>query len=144
MITIEEKIEINATSEKVFQIYSDVNSWADWDLGLDFAKIDEEFKTGAVGKLKPKKSPVVADIDFIEVIPNSSFSVYNRSILCIFNFYHTILEKDGFVEVTHRVEITDRFKFFSLISSIFGKLIGKDMKKELPKSLKRLKHLAEN
>ena len=143
MIQIEEKILINTSPENLFKIYADVNKWANWDIGLDFAKIDEDFKTGAIGKLKPKKSPVIADIEFTEVKPNISFSVYNKSILCIFNFYHTIIEKDNFVEVVHRVEITDRFRFLSPISSIFGKLIGKDIKKELPQSLENLKRLAE-
>jgi len=144
MFKIESKIEIQASSEKVFLIYKDVDNWGDWDIGLDFAKLDGEFVSRAVGKLKPKKSPVVADIKFVEIIPNQFFQVHNVSILCVFDFYYKIREIDnGVVEVTHIIEITDRFKFLSPISSFLGKKIGEDMQKDLPTVLENLKIMAE-
>jgi len=144
MFKVESKIEIKASSEKVFLIYKDVDNWAEWDISLDFAKLEGKFESRAVGKLKPKKSPVVANIKFIEVIPNQFFQVHNVSILCIFDFYHKITEKEnGIVEITHTIEISDRFKLLSPISSFFGKKIGEDMQKELPTVLENLKIMAE-
>ena len=144
MFKVESKIDIKASSEKVFWIYKDVDNWADWDIGLDFAKLDGKFESRAVGKLKPKKSPVVANIKFVEVIPNRFFQVHNVSILCIFDFYHKIKDKgDGIVEVTHIIEISDRFKLLSPISSFAGRKIGEDMQKDLPTVLENLKIMAE-
>jgi len=143
MFKVESKIEVNSTPEKIFEIYKDVDNWKEWDISLDFSSIDGEFKSGIRGKLKPKKSPVVANVEFVEVIENRFFHVHNISILCIFDFYHTIEEKNNLVEITHIVEIKNRFKFLSLLSSFVGRKIGEDIQNSMETVLNNIKKLAE-
>lgn len=133
-------IQIKATSQTIFNIYSDVNNWQTWDKDVELSTIEGKFKTGAIGELKPKGAPK-SKIIFTEVIKEKSFTTLGKLPLCKMYFEHTINEineiNENITEVTHTI------KFIGFLSPIFGRLIGNGIKKNLPDVLEGLKLYAE-
>lgn len=132
----EEKVLINAPAEKVFALYAGVSSWPAWDPDVKFASIDGAFASGATGTLHPSKGPK-ANISFTEVVLNRSFTVESKLPLCVMRFEHELSSVDGQVSALHRVS------FVGLLSPLFGRLIGLQIRKGLPDTLQGLKHASE-
>lgn len=134
----EEVIEINAPVEKVYSLYSDVESWSAWDPDVKRSSIEGAFVTGAKGTLTPTKGPK-AKITFVQIVPNQSFTVESKLPLSTMCFEHEITASDlNIVSVVHRV------KFTGFLAPVFGRLIGSQIKKGLPNTLLGLKKAAEN
>ena len=132
----EEEIEIKATPEAVFSLYEDVLNWSAWDPEVKTSSISGQFTSGASGKLKPKSGPE-SKIVIESVIPNKSFLAKSNLPLCKMSFDHEILPIKNGVKVVHRVIFT------GLLSPLFGRLIGTQIKNGLPNTMQGLKHAAE-
>lgn len=132
-----ETIIINAPVEKIFQLYESVEHWKDWDAEVESSSITGEFKTGAIGKLKPKKGPQ-ASIEITEVTKPHSFTASSKLPLCLMQFEHQLTSDGDTTKVTHSVT------FSGALSFLFGRLIGSGIKKGLPISLSGLKKAAES
>lgn len=50
-------LSTTASPEKIWQIWTDVPQWHQWDSGLKSARIKGDFSKGTKGKLKPDKGP---------------------------------------------------------------------------------------
>ena len=132
----EECVVIKAPIANVFGIYADVGSWKKWDPDVQSSTIEGAFVSGALGTLQPTKGPK-AKIVFKEVVPNSSFTVESKLPLCVMRFEHELSELDGQTLAVHRVI------FEGVLSPVFGRLIGRQIKKGLPHSLRGLKRAVE-
>ncbi|ELV8595254.1 SRPBCC family protein [Vibrio fluvialis] len=132
-----EKIFINAVPEKIYPFYSNVNDWAAWDPDVTSSSIDGDFVQGTKGRLNPMKGPE-AKIEFTEVTINKSFTTISRLPLCQISFEHELRGKGMQTEVIHAV------KFSGFLAPLFGRLIGKQMKRALPATMKGLKQAVEN
>ena len=132
----EEQILISAPVEKIFALYANVNGWSSWDPDVKTSSVEGAFVSGAKGKLKPSKGPE-AKITFTEVVPNRSFTVQSKLPLCVMHFEHELIGSSGKVKVVHRVV------FDGLLSPLFGRLIGSQIRKGLPSTLQGLKLAAE-
>lgn len=132
----EEEIEIKGTPEVVFSLYEDVINWKSWDTEVQNSSINGKFISGVNGKLTPKKGPE-SKIKLESVILNSSFLVTSNLPLCKISFNHELLPSDLGVIVKHSVSFT------GLLSPIFGRLIGSQIKKGLPNTMLGLKNAAE-
>ena len=53
----EDKITINATTDKVLAAYEDVAGWPDRDTDVLSSQLDGPLEPGSEGKLKPKQGP---------------------------------------------------------------------------------------
>jgi hypothetical protein len=78
-----------------------------------------------------------AKIVFKKVVPNSSFTVESKLPLCVMRFEHELSEVDGQTLAVHRVI------FEGVLSPVFGRLIGRQIKKGLPHTLEGLKRAVE-
>ncbi len=136
-MNFEEIIDINASAKVVFSLYENVARWNSWDPEVGSSSIDSTFTSGSSGKLKPKNGPETK-IHFIEVIPNKSFLVSSKLPLCKISFDHEINTNKSGVKVVHRV------KFEGVLSPLFGRIIGAQIKKGLPQTLQGLKNAAES
>ncbi len=132
----EECVVIKAPIANVFAIYADVESWKKWDSDVQSSAIEGPFVSGALGTLQPTKGPK-AKIVFKEVVPNSSFTVESKLPLCVMRFEHELSELDGQTLAVHRVI------FEGVLSPVFGRLIGRQIKKGLPHTLMGLKRAVE-
>lgn len=132
----EEKALINAPVDKLFSVYANVSGWSSWDTGVKLSSIDGQFSSGATGSLQPPSGPR-AKITFTEVVPNRSFTVESKLPLCVMRFEHEITPLGNQVQVLHRVS------FVGLLAPLFGRIVGSQIRKGLPRTLEGLKRVAE-
>ena len=132
----EECVAIEAPIAKVFAMYADVGNWKTWDPDVKSSTIEGPFVSGSLGTLQPTKGPK-AKIVFKEVVANSSFTVESKLPLCVMRFEHELSEMNGETQALHRVI------FEGVLSPVFGRLIGRQIKKGLPHTLEGLKRAVE-
>jgi len=132
----EEQISIAAPTEKVFSLYANVEGWSSWDPDVKSSSLKGSFVSGATGTLQPSSGPK-SKIEFVEVIPSCSFTVECKLPLCVMRFEHELSTFSGETKALHRVI------FKGLLSPLLARLIGTQIRKSLPHSLKGLKHAAE-
>ncbi|SFN08201.1 SRPBCC family protein [Variovorax sp. OV329] len=132
----EESIEVQASPKTVFALYADVAAWASWDPDVRSSAIAGRFASGATGRLKPAKGPE-SKITFTEVVADKSFTVESRLPLCVMRFEHELSATSRGTTVMHRVS------FLGLLAPLFGRVIGGQIRKGLPRTLAGLKRAAE-
>ena len=133
----EEQVVIAAPFEKVFSLYADVKGWSSWDPDVKTSSIAGEFVSGAVGTLQPSSGPKTK-IAFTEVVTNRLFTVESKLPLCVMRFEHELSSHSGETKAVHRIA------FEGLLSPLFGRLIGSQIKRGLPHTLQGLKRAAEH
>ena len=132
----EEKVLVSASAEKLFSFYANVSGWPSWDTEVKSSAIDGPFSSGTTGTLQPSSGPK-AKITFTEVVANRSFSVENKLPLCVMRFEHELAPVGNQTQALHRVS------FVGLLAPLFGRLIGSQIAKGLPRTLEGLKRAAE-
>ena len=133
----EQRILINAPVDKVFSLYADVSGWSSWDPDVKASYIDGQFSTGASGTLQPSSGPK-AKITFTEVLQNRLFTVESKLPLCTMRFQHELSLVGNQTQALHRVS------FVGFLAPLFGRLIGSQIRKGLPRTLEGLKRAAEH
>ena len=133
----EEHIVISAPAEKIFSLYADVKNWSSWDPDVKESSINGAFTAGATGTLLPSKGPK-AKINFSEVVTNRSFAVESKLPLCVMRFDHVITAAPN-----SNTKIVHRVSFHGFLAPFFGRVIGSQIQKGLPHTLRGLKHAVE-
>ena len=131
MWTAEHTLLTNATKESVWKTWSDVQGWPKWDKGVEWCRLDGEFKAGTIYTLKPVGGPE-ARATIVDCQPLSQFTDVTDLPLAKMAFFHQLLEVEDGLHVTHRVTITGPLGF------LFAILIGKDTARDLPETMDRL------
>lgn len=137
MSQFSEEISVNTSPERVFALYEDVTNWRQWDPDVASSSISGPFTAGTTGKLKPAKGPE-ARIEIVSVEKNKSFTVRSRLPLCTITFEHELFPGKGSTRVVHRVSFNGPLSFF------FGRVVGGQIRKGLPGTLRGLKHAVEH
>lgn len=136
MWAFQHQIKVKSTKEKVWEIWSDVENWNSWDSDLLWSKMDDVFKVGSIGYLKPKSGPKTK-FKITECSKNKSFTARNFLPLTKMEFIHKIKTVEGGIELTHKIVIS------GFLSFLFARVVGKNLAKGLPKAMGELKKLAE-
>jgi hypothetical protein len=136
-VNFQHSVLIDALPIDVYTLYMDVVRWPSWDSEVQESSISGVFETGAIGSLKPKGGPK-SSIFFIDVKPNTSFTVQSKLPFCTMTFEHELVQRGLSTTATHRVLFT------GLLSPVFGRLIGNGIRRTLPKTMRGLKHAAES
>lgn len=126
-----------ATSDKIWQVWTDVPNWKQWDKGLKEAVLEGPFIVGTKGKLIPDKGPKSKFI-ISELVPHKSYT-FNTKIPFGWLIIKRRLEvKEGKTFFTHEVEFT------GMLKRILGKKLGKNYRAMLPSVLNEIKLIAES
>lgn len=136
MSTLRDDIVINASPERIFALYADVEKWREWDSSVAASSISGPFCAGTAGTLQPRKG-VKAKILLTAVEDGRSFTVQSTLPLCTMTFEHELTPVQNATRVVHRVTFDGPLSFF------FRWVIGNQLRKELPRMLLGLKHAAE-
>ena len=131
-----EEVTINASPEKVFALYENVANWKSWDPDVASSSISGAFAAGARGRLKPSRGPE-AKIEVASVEQNKSFTVESKLPLCTMTFEHELSPTNNATQAMHRVSFKGPLAFF------FSRVVGTQIRKGLPGTLKGLKRAAE-
>lgn len=136
MWSAEYTVVTDVSKESIWKVWADVENWKQWDEGLEWCRLEGEFKTGASYTLKPKGSSEVKST-IVNCEPLKKFSDVTKLPLAKLEFVHEMRdEKDG-LHVTHRVMISGLLGFF------FVQIIGKDTARDFPKTIGNLVRVAK-
>lgn len=127
------------TPAQVWAIWTDVNNWPTWDKGLEYCKLEGEFKQGATFSLKPMGAPMELKTTLIEVEPNSHFKDTTSLPLGTVEVTHKVEKTDDGVKVTHTIEAEI---FEEKVPAFEGTLWAK-WQTGLPNSVQNIVTLAE-
>jgi hypothetical protein len=137
MLIIKHTIKTTASPAAIWQVWQDVASWNTWDHGIEFSTLDGPFVEGTTGTLKPKGGPLVhtklTRVESMKAFVDESKLPFTHIIVS-----HFMREVDGKTEVTHQIEMKGLLAFF------FAQLIGRTMKKNLPKEMETMVKKAES
>ncbi len=136
MTYFSEEITINSNPEQVFTLYEDVANWSSWDPDVSAASLSGPFSPGTSGTLKPARGPE-SRIQLVHVDNNKAFTVQSKLPLCTLTFEHELFPDGSTTRVIHRVS------FEGPLSFLFGRIIGGQIRKGLPGTLRGLKQAVE-
>lgn len=125
-----------ASPERIFALWSDVNNWASYDHGIEWAKLTEPFNTGARYSIKPKGGPSLkARILLVE--PGSRFVDVSYLFGAKLTFDHSIVQKAGVASVSVVMSLTGP------LSWLWVKILGKNQQADLEQATANLIAKAE-
>jgi Polyketide cyclase / dehydrase and lipid transport len=129
-------VETTANPDKIWQIWTDVANWNQWDSGLKSSEMTEKFTldaTGSIISLEGRKSKFKV-VDFKE---GKSYTFKTNLLfggLYVKRFWEI---KNGKTAFTHEVW------FSGLTGGIFAGQFGPTFRKMLPDVLNKIKEIAE-
>jgi uncharacterized protein YndB with AHSA1/START domain len=138
-MVLEDKIEINASRDRVWQVTVDVEAWPKWSPVMESIRREDtgDFKLGSTALIKQKQMPETRwTVTGIE--PGHRFTWQARSLGIDMIATHSIVPGEGAVISLLRIEM----------DGLLIKLLGPIMKMLVSKSLKLenqgLKHYCES
>lgn len=138
-MTIQESRQIDASAERLFAIYADVENWPVWDPDLEAAGINGAFEAGTCGWIRPAGAPRMST-RIHTLVPERSFTAVARLPLCRMEFSH-ILEPVGVHD--RPVTVTHSIRFRGLLAPLYRRLLGRRIRDALPQAMTGLQHYAE-
>lgn len=138
MFSNEVSILTKAKPQDIWNLWSDVTSWAKWDPDVEHCQLHQgNFQKGAKALLKPRGGPKV-NVEIAECVPCQKFVSHSILPLAKLIFHHEIKpQPSGELLITHRIE------FQGLLAPFFYCVMGRGIVRGLPKALKNLSMLAE-
>ena len=134
MYTFAHTVETTAAPEVVWELYSDVSRWRDWDAGLADATLDGPFAVGSAGVLTVEGQPPLP-FRLTVVEESRSFSdVTEIPGVAVLEFHHRIEPGSAGSIITHEVVITGP------AAMQMGPVVTSDT----PEAMEALARLAEN
>lgn len=130
-------VETTASPEQIWQIWTDVPNWKDWDTGLKDANIDGNFQADAKGQIISLEGRT-SKFKVVEFEAGKSYTFKTNlplSGLYVKRFFEV---KNGKTYFTHEVW------FQGLTAGIFAKVFGSEFRKMLPEVMDKIKQIAEN
>ncbi|MFK7933093.1 MAG: SRPBCC family protein [Saprospiraceae bacterium] len=130
-------VETTAAPEQIWQLWTNVPNWKNWDTGLKDATIEGTFQLNAKGQITSLEGRT-SNFKVVEYVAGKSYT-FKTSLpfggLYVKRFYEV---KNGKTFFTHEVW------FQGLTGGIFAKLFGSNFRKILPEVMKKVKQVAEN
>ena len=120
----------SATREQMWHLFADVNDWHRWDDGIEYARIEGEFKAGNHFLLKPKGSPEVK-IHLVETQENQKFVDETRFPLATMNGTHT------FETTSEGLRITTTMSMKGPLGFLWRKLVAQGIVDGLPGEMEK-------
>ncbi len=131
-----------ASPENVWEIWSDVSTWAIWDHGIQWCKLKEgnKFELGGEALLLPQGAPNPLSIRLIECTPGKSFTDEGSFELGSIQFAHTVIPDGSGVKITHSLRYVPANP---QAREVFETYMLPKIQRELPESVKTLAKCAE-
>ena len=133
---ISHTVKTSASPQRIWEIWTDVKNWSDWDTQLIDSYLESPFMLEAKGKLTPKKGGV-STFRISQLVPKKSYTFQCKLPLCNLNVSRTLdTQLDG-TYFTHKV-------WFEGISAfVFSRILGKQFQTVLTNVMENIKRIAE-
>ncbi|NUO02848.1 MAG: SRPBCC family protein [Saprospiraceae bacterium] len=125
-----------APAARIWQVWTDVPNWKQWDKGLKEAILEGEFAIGAKGKIIPDKGPKSKFV-VTELKPGESYTFKTRIPFGWLIIRRYLTHTAGITRFTHEVEFT------GVLKKALGKNPGKRYRAMLPEVMRTIAALAE-
>lgn len=135
-MVIEEKILIDCPAQVIYAIYTEVSQWHTWDPDTRSASLNGPFAAGSQGRLEPSQGRPIT-MTLTDVQPNRCFAVVGGIPGFSMRFEHELTSVATGTEAIHRVSFSGPLRF------VLGPLIGAQVRKGLPITMRSLKAHAE-
>ena len=135
MWTCEHAVTTNATPAQVWARYADPRTWPEWDAATERVTLQGPLAVGSRGTLKAVGGPTTR-FTLTEVVPETGFTTVTRLPLARLVFRHQIEATATGSHLTHAVTISGP------LSSLFGRVIGTSLARDLPGAMNALARLA--
>jgi hypothetical protein len=137
MITLAQTSQhTKANPSAVFALWADIDHWADYDEGIEWAKLTDTFAAGGHYTLKPKGGPKVK-ATILVVEPNKRFIDVSNLPGAKLKFDHAITQQSGTTTVSIVMTLNGP------LSRLWAKILGKNQQADLEKSTANLIAKAE-
>lgn len=137
MITLAKTTQQTIASPKaIFALWADIDHWADYDDGIEWAKLTDEFKVGGHYTIKPKGGPKVK-ADIMVVQPNQRFVDISRLMGAKLKFDHMLTQHADVTVIDITMTVSGPLAW------LWAKILGKDQQADLEKSTTQLITKAE-
>ena len=137
MIIAQHTLETTALPSNVWARWADPSSWPEWEEGVEWARLDGEFKVGGRGELKPKgASPAQFTITSLE--EGRAFSDQTPLPFARLRFSHRLDATDMGTRFTHVIDVEGPFAW------IWASILGPKLRAGLPDAVRKLARLAEH
>lgn len=131
-----ETIETNASGPQVWKLWADAESWPAWDSELEWVSFDTPFAPGGAGEMKPVGGPKVR-FTLTHVEENRRFCDVTSLPLTKIEFDHRYeANEEGGGRITHSVAMR------GVLAPLFGRVIGRGIKRHLRSAMERLSEQA--
>jgi uncharacterized protein YndB with AHSA1/START domain len=132
----EHSTETPASSEAVWDVWTDVSEWPSF-LHMKWARLDGEFAAGRTGRLKPTTGPA-SKFTIVALDPGHRYVTEASMPGAKMRFEHEVasLASGG-------TRMTERQTIDGPLSGVYGLLLGRQMLSDLPPSLEKLGDLAQ-
>ncbi|MEM6348191.1 MAG: SRPBCC family protein [Bacteroidota bacterium] len=130
-------VSTEAPKAAIWQVWTDVANWQDWDSGLQSASLDGAFTAGAKGNiisLEGRKS----NFKVVEYVEGESYTFKTKLPLGALYVKRSFQEVDGKLNFTHEVW------FKGITAGLFAKLFGPNFRAVLPDVMEQVKQIAES
>jgi uncharacterized protein YndB with AHSA1/START domain len=134
-MTFSHTVETDAAPERVWEIWTDVSRWPEWDTELITATLEGEFRAGARGTLKPRTGPPSA-FTIAELEPGRSYTFTTQLPACRLNVRRVLEPTARGTRFTHEVS------FAGPMALLFQALLEKGFAVALPGVMDRVDCLA--
>lgn len=104
--------------EQVWDVWKDINNWAEWHSDLDYCKLEGEFKVGNHFLLQPKDMPKPVKISLTAIEENHSFTDCTTFFGAKMFDTHIVESSANGVIIKNRVEV------HGILSMIWVKLVA--------------------
>lgn len=129
--------QTQASPAEIWEVWTDVAHWQDWDKGLRSAQLEGAFTEGAKGSLIALNGRKTA-FEIIACEPGQSYTFRSKLPLGALYVKRTLSQEAGQTTFKHEV-------WFSGFSApLFAKILGPDFREVLPEVLDTVKQIAEN
>jgi Polyketide cyclase / dehydrase and lipid transport len=130
-------IDTTASHDRVWKLWTDVSTWSKWDGGLKSASLEGQFGVGAIGKIVPLRGSIVP-FSVTAHTPNTSSAFVTKLPFAKLNIERSLvnLPSNG-TRFTHTVTFTGPLR------EVWGFILGRGFRRELPLTMAKLAALAE-
>lgn len=113
----------------LWQVWSDVNSWAQWQADIEYAQLETEFATGQYFTFKPKGEPKLR-LGLVYVSPERCFI----DVTCFFGAQ--LIDSHEFIQHDDGVEIITTLTLSGPLAWLWQRLVVNDIASSLPEQTK--------
>jgi hypothetical protein len=137
MWTTEASAISSANPETIWNLYSTVEKWLDWDHDLEASQLHGTFEVGSRGEMVIKGSPAALPFVLTEVETLQIFTTETPLPGAMVHFVHTLEQTLEGTRIVHRASITGEHW------ERFAQTVGANIEHALPITVQALARLAE-